>query len=71
MSIRSVERLTGLHRDTIDDLVLTVGDNCKRFFEETVRNVPAKDVELDEIWSFVGDERKATHLARRVGRDWR
>ena len=30
MSIRAVERLTGLNRDTIDDLILTVGDNCQR-----------------------------------------
>ena len=26
MSIRAIERLTGLHRDTIDDLILVVGE---------------------------------------------
>lgn len=73
MSIRSVERLTGLHRDTIDDLVLTVGDNCKRFFEEKVRNVPAKDVELDELWSFVAmkEKQRITHgESAEIGDSW-
>ena len=63
MSIRSVERLTGLHRDTIDNLVLVVGENCQRFLEETVQSVAAKDVQLDEIWSFVGMKEK-TRVAK-------
>src|SRR4051812_40178124 len=37
MSIRAVERLTGLNRDTIDDLILTVGANCQQFLAETVK----------------------------------
>jgi len=73
MSIRSVERLTGLHRDTIDNLILVVGDNCQRFLEETVQSVAAKDVQLDEIWSFVGMKEK-TRVAKghsaEVGDSW-
>ncbi len=58
LSIRSVERLTGIHRDTIDDLILVVGENCQRLLETTVKNVEVKDVQLDEIWSFVGMKEK-------------
>lgn len=53
MSIRATERLTGLHRDTIDDLILTVGENCQRFLEAKVKDVPVTDVQVDEIWGFV------------------
>lgn len=58
MSVRSVERITGLHRDTICDLVLTVGENCERFLQTAIRNVPVEDVQCDEIWSFVGCKEK-------------
>ncbi len=53
MSIRAAERITGVNRDTICDLVVHVGENCQRFLRETVRNVPAKRIELDEVWGFV------------------
>jgi transposase-like protein len=73
MSIRSVERLTGLHRDTIDSLILVVGDNCHRLLEDKVQHVEAKDVQLDEIWSFIGCKEK-TRIARghseEVGDSW-
>src|SRR3954469_6990484 len=63
MSIRSVQRLTGLCRDTLADLVLLVGENCQRLLDATVKNVEVKDVQLDEIWSFVGMKER-TRAAR-------
>ena len=58
MSIRATERITSLHRDTICDLILTVGDNCKSLLERTVSGVEVNDVQCDEIWSFVGCKEK-------------
>lgn len=66
MSIRSTERLTGLHRDTLCALVETVGERCDAFLRETMRNVPARDVQCDEIWGFVGAKEKN---ARRLNHD--
>lgn len=63
MSIRAVERLTGLHRDTIDDLILTVGRNFQHLLNTKIRNVPVEDVQLDEIWAFVGCKER-TRVAR-------
>jgi transposase-like protein/IS1 family transposase len=54
MSVRAVERLSGLHRDTICELILTVGENCGRLLQSKLKAVPVKDVQLDEIWSFIG-----------------
>lgn len=53
MSIRACSRLTGVDKNTICDLVLLVGENCNRFLAKAVKNVAAKFIELDEIWSFV------------------
>ena len=58
MSVRAVERITNLHRDTICDLILTVGENCGRVLSRVVRNVEVADVQCDEIWSFVGCKEK-------------
>ena len=63
MSIRATERLTGLHRDTIDDLILVAGRNCQRLLDDKVKGVAVEDVQLDEIWSFVGCKEK-TRVAR-------
>jgi transposase-like protein/IS1 family transposase len=52
MSVRSVERLTGICRQTLSDLVLLVGGNCQRLLDEKVKGVEAKEVAVDEIWSF-------------------
>jgi hypothetical protein len=57
-SIRATERITGLHRDTIDKLILVVGRNCQRLLDAKVKGVAAKDVEADEIWAFVGLKEK-------------
>ena len=65
MSVRATERMTGLHRDTILGLVVTAGQNCKRFMSKTLRDVPAKEVEVDELWGFVGCKEKTRQLLKR------
>jgi IS1 family transposase/transposase-like protein len=67
MSIRSVERLTGLHRDTICDLILVVGDNCERLLASKVKSVSVSNVQADEIWSFIGMKEKQRHAGRFIG----
>jgi IS1 family transposase len=53
-SIRSIERVTGVHRDTIMRLGVKVGQGCTALMDEKMRNLPCKRLELDEIWGFVG-----------------
>lgn len=67
MSIRAVERITGMNRDTICDLILVVGENCKRMLAEKVRDVPVTDVQCDEIWSFVGMKERQRMASLRTG----
>ncbi len=58
MSVRAVARLTGLHKNTILRLIRTLGDKCARLFDLTVRNVPSRRVQCDEIWAFCGSKQK-------------
>jgi IS1 family transposase len=54
MSVRSVERVIGVHRDTILRLLVLAGDRCETLMVNKVCNLPVKDVEADELWGFVG-----------------
>ena len=53
-SIRSIERMTGIHRDTIMRLGVRVGQGCTALMDSTMRDLPCTRLELDEIWGFVG-----------------
>jgi len=52
-SIRSTERLTGIHRDTIMRTLVRFGDACGWFLDTSLWNVHTSHVQLDEIWCFV------------------
>jgi IS1 family transposase len=45
--------MTGLHRDTVCNLIVQVGTLCEQFMERRINNVVVKDVEVDELWSYV------------------
>ena len=53
-SIRSIERMTGIHRDTIMRLGVKVGQGCTAMMDQTMRELPCTRLEMDEIWGFVG-----------------
>ena len=67
MSIRAVERITGMNRDTICDLILVVGENCQRLLASKVQNVKATNVQADELWSFVGMKERQRHKGNLTG----
>ncbi|MGA3101594.1 MAG: IS1 family transposase [Terracidiphilus sp.] len=53
-SIRSTERITGMDRNTIMSLIVKAGDRCHTLLLQRIVNVPVQDVQVDEIWGFVG-----------------
>jgi IS1 family transposase len=57
-SIRSVERMTGIHRDTVMRLGVRVGEACRNLLDETMRELPCAKIEMDEIWGFVGKKQR-------------
>lgn len=52
-SIRSTERMTGVHRDTITRFLVSFGDACGKLLNERIRNIFARRVQVDEIWTYV------------------
>ncbi|MDZ4688487.1 MAG: hypothetical protein SH850_25715 [Planctomycetaceae bacterium] len=65
-SVRSVERITRVGRNTILDLMVHVGENCQKMLMDRLQDVCVNDIEADEIWSFVGCKEK-TRLAKQYG----
>jgi IS1 family transposase len=51
-SIRSTVRMTGVAKNTIVKLLADAGGACTRYLHENIRNVTAKKIQCDEIWSF-------------------
>jgi transposase-like protein/IS1 family transposase len=73
LSIRACERLTGVRRNVIGDLILTVGQQCEQFLLRTVRNVQSRFIELDKTWSFVMAKAKTVmrkNLGEGIGDSW-
>ena len=52
-SIRSAERLTDVHRDTIMRLLVRVGDGCRELLDARMVGLKLNHLQLDEIWTFV------------------
>jgi IS1 family transposase len=52
-SIRSLERMHGIHRDTIMRLGVRVGKHCANLLDQHIRNVPAGMIQCDEQWGYV------------------
>src|ERR1039457_5176164 len=57
-SVRSTVRLTGVSKGAVLRLLVSIGKACQEYQNVTIRNVPAKRVQVDEIWSFVAAKQK-------------
>src|ERR1019366_8989409 len=57
-SIRSIERITGVHRDTIMRLGVKVGRGCTALMDAKMRNLECTRLEMDEIWGYVGKKER-------------
>lgn len=58
MSLRAASRLADCSINTVTRLLVDVGIACSEYQGETLRNLPCKRVQCDEIWSFVGAKQK-------------
>ena len=58
MSLRSIERVTGVHRDTIMRLLLLAGERSQQLMDSKMRNLRPRYLEIDEIWTYVGKKRR-------------
>lgn len=52
-SLRSITRLTGIHRTSIMNLMVRVGRQCQTLLERWMRHLTLHHLQCDEIWTFV------------------
>lgn len=57
-SVRSPERITVPHSDTILRLLILAGEKCERVMARLIVSIPVKDAQCDEIWGFIGNKQK-------------
>lgn len=69
-SIRAIERMTGIHRDTVMRLGVRVGEACEKILDEKMRGLNSAQIEVDEIWGFIGAKRKNAARAGAYGDVW-
>lgn len=67
-SIRGIERVTGVNRNTIMNLGLRVGNACRTVLDERMRNLGCKDFQVDE-WD-IGAAAPATSPASLEAISW-
>lgn len=58
MSMRSINRVTGVVRQTISDLLENVGKAASDFQANAYQNLPCRAIECDEIWPFCYSKQK-------------
>jgi len=59
-SLRATARLCGVERNTVGRILLRAGDACGWLLNERIRRIQAKQVQVDEIWTYVF--KKEAHL---------
>src|SRR5204863_9370464 len=64
VSIRSIERVTGIHRDTVMRLGVRMGEACSKIMDTKMRGLGCRQIQVDEIWGYIGAKQKN---AARVG----
>ena len=63
-SMRTISRIVGVSINTVTKLLVETGQACEAFHDEHVRNVLAKRVQCDEIWSFCYAKQKNVRSAK-------
>jgi len=57
-SIRAIERMTAVHRDTIMRLGVRVGQGCTAIMDEKMKGLDIRQIQVDEMWGFIGAKQK-------------
>ena len=69
-SLRSTVRMTGIHRTTIQKLLVELGAACSAYQDKALRNLKLKRIQCDEIWQFVGCKQKNVKTTDHMRAGW-
>lgn len=69
-SIRSTERITGVHRDTILRLLQTMAEKCEKLSDCIISNICTRYIQVDEIWTYVKKKQKKLTPEERIAEEF-
>lgn len=69
-SIRSTARIVGVSKTTVLKLLADSGKACLEFQEEKMKNLICRNIEVDEIWSYIYSKKKTTKDVPSKGDSW-
>ncbi|MCA9230933.1 MAG: hypothetical protein KDA57_09795 [Planctomycetales bacterium] len=61
-SLRSITRITGIHRTTVMNLLVRFGDACRQFMDEEILGLRLEHIQCEEIWTFVQKKQARVHV---------
>ena len=65
--IRSIERITGHHRDTIGGLLEDMAEHATEMNEYLIKTLGLTSLECDELWSNIQKNKKILSPAAQIG----
>ena len=72
MSLRAASRLADCSINTVTKLLIDVGTAWSEYQDAALRNLPCKQIQCDEIWSFCySKQRNVPEAEERRVRRWR
>jgi IS1 family transposase len=57
-SVRSISRMTGASKNTIQKLLIELGAVCSDYMNKNLVNLSCQRIQCDEIWSFIAAKQK-------------
>jgi len=57
-SLRTVSRVSGVARNTLNSLLLIAGEKAQEIMDREMVNLKVSKLQVDEIWTFVGKKQK-------------
>ena len=65
-SLRAASRLADCSINTVTKLLVDTGAVCSEYQDKTLRNLPCKRVQVDEIWAFVYAKERSVLRAKQA-----
>jgi hypothetical protein len=53
VGVRATSRLLDINKDTVNRVILRVGEHCEIVLSNLLRSLKLKEAQLDELWAFV------------------
>jgi IS1 family transposase len=69
-SIRATVRITGVAKNTVTKLLVDLGAACSDYQDRTLRDLPCRYVQADEIWSFCNAKARNVPAEHRDDPEW-